>query len=111
VDRVIDTGFQPYAPDRLAPWEVKFYTVPEAARALDRAGFRVIDAMAVAPATAFQDRVLSVARRDKRAWEGLIRVEERLGRRPGAHDVGHGFIVSARRKPSSRPPRGQRAGA
>jgi ubiquinone/menaquinone biosynthesis C-methylase UbiE len=98
VDRILDTGFQPYAPARLAPWEVKFYTVPEATRALTRAGFHVIDAMAVAPVAAFQDRVLAVARRDERSWNGLLRIEERCGRRPGAYDVGHGFLMAATRK-------------
>lgn len=98
VNRILDSGHQPYAPDRLSPWEVEFYTVPEATRALNRAGFRVIDAMAVAPATAFQDRVLAIARRDTKSWNGLLRIEERIGRRPGAQDLGHGFMVAAIRK-------------
>lgn len=98
VDRVLDTGYQPYAPRRLAPWEVRFYTAPEATRALRRAGFRVVDTMAVAPIAAFQDRVLSIARHDERSWKGLLHIEERAGRRPGTHEVGHGFIVAALRK-------------
>jgi SAM-dependent methyltransferase len=98
VDRVMATGFLPYNPPRGARWEVKFYTVPEISKELARAGFRTVDAMAVAPIAAFQDRIASAARRDTGAWKALLRIEERVGRRADAQGVGHGFLIAAVRK-------------
>jgi len=76
-------------------WEFQFYTVAQATKALARAGFRVIDAMSVAPLAAYQDRVAAIAHRERKTWEGLLRLEERVGRRPGALESGHGFVVAA----------------
>ena len=98
VDRILDTGFQPYAPNRLASWDFQFYTMEEAVQALRHAGFGVIDAMCVAPIAAHQNRVAAIAFREKRTWESLLRIEERVGRRPGAFEVGHGFVLAAIRK-------------
>ena len=98
VDRILKTGFQPYAPDRLASWDFQFYTMDGAAQALGRAGFEVIDAMCVAPIAAHQNRVAAIAYREKRTWESLLRIEERVGRRPGASEVGHGFVLAAIKK-------------
>jgi len=98
VDRVLRTGFQPYAPKRMASWEFQFYTVAEATRALARAGFRVVDAMSVAPIAAHSDRIASIARREKETWNALLRIEEQVGRRSGALEVGGGFIMAATRK-------------
>jgi ubiquinone/menaquinone biosynthesis C-methylase UbiE len=97
VDQVLKTGFQPYAPERWAVWEFQFYTVAEAASALARAGFSVIDTMSVAPIAAHSGRIASIARREKKTWDALLRIEEQVGRRSGAHEVGHGFIVAANR--------------
>jgi ubiquinone/menaquinone biosynthesis C-methylase UbiE len=96
--QVLRTGHQPLAPDRLARWEFRFYTVGEAERELARAGFRMVDAMSVAPVAAFQDRVAAIARREKRTWETLLRTEEQVGRRPGMLEAGHGFLVAAVRR-------------
>jgi ubiquinone/menaquinone biosynthesis C-methylase UbiE len=98
VDRILDTGFQPYAPDRLTQWAFQFYTQKEAARLLRGAGFALVDTLAVAPLAAHQARVATIARREKRTWESLLRIEERVGRRSGAFEVGHGFVVAAIRK-------------
>lgn len=95
LDRVLATGFQPLAPARLAPWEFQFYTVAKAEKELARAGFRTVDAMSVAPIAAYQNRVAAVARREKRTWETLLRVEEQIGRRPGVLETGHGFLIAA----------------
>jgi ubiquinone/menaquinone biosynthesis C-methylase UbiE len=98
VDQILDTGFQPYAPDRMAQWDFQFYTMEEAAQLLRNSGFAVVDAMAVAPIAAHQDRVTSIARREKRTWDSLLRIEERVGRRAGAFEMGHGFVIAAVRK-------------
>jgi ubiquinone/menaquinone biosynthesis C-methylase UbiE len=105
IDRVLTTGFQPLAPDRLARWEFQFYTASEAKEALARAGFRTIDAMSVAPVAAYQDRVAAIAGRERRTWETLLRVEEQIGRRPGVLEAGHGFVVAAVRTSRPRPER------
>ena len=97
VDRVLDTGFQPYAPARLTRWEFRFYTLEEARRSLARAGFRVIDAMSVAPVTRMDNAIAAVARRDPRTWDALLRTEEKVGRRPGVFESGDGFLVAATR--------------
>ncbi len=95
VDRVLEEGFQPCAPERWGNFEFRFYTVPEAHEALRRAGFRVRDTMSVAPITAHDNRIAASARRSERTWESLLRVEERAGRRSGTLETGHGFVVAA----------------
>lgn len=99
LDEILATGFQPCHrdPRRLATWEFQFYTAGEAERTVTHGGFRVTDLMAVAPLAAFQNRVARIARRDRRSWENLLRIEERVGRRPGVLETGHGFIIAARR--------------
>lgn len=96
LDRVLATGRQPYAPHRLARWEFQFYTVDSATAALRTAGFRVVDRMSVAPITSFQESVARIARRERATWETLLRIEEQVGRRTGALEIGHGFLVAAR---------------
>lgn len=98
LDLVLDTGFQPFAPARMARWELRFYTVPEARTELTRAGFRVVDAMAVAPLAAHDERIAGPARKERRTWETLVRIEEKVGRRPGVLETGHGFLVAAVRR-------------
>lgn len=105
VDRVLAEGFQPFAPARMGRWEFRFYTVQEAHRDLERAGFRVADTLSVAPITRMDSRVVSVARREKRTWESLLTVEERAGRRPGVSESGDGFLLCAvrsRARPQTR---------
>ncbi len=103
VRRVLATGYQPYAPDRMANWEFGFHTAPEIGRRLSRAGFRVLDRMAVGPIAAFQEVVARAARREPTTWENLLRTEEMVGRRPGVLETGHGFVVAAVRDRRARP--------
>jgi ubiquinone/menaquinone biosynthesis C-methylase UbiE len=98
IDRVLTTGFQPLDPDRLAIWAFRFYTVKEAEKAIARAGFRLLDVMSVAPIAATQNRIAAIARRERRTWEALLRIEERVGRRPGVLETGDGFVVAAVRR-------------
>lgn len=110
VDQVLTTGFQPHAPERWARWEFRFYTVAEVRRELGAAGFRVVDAMSVAPLAAFQDRVAAIAAREPRTWAALLKIEEAVGRRPGTLETGHGFVVAAirdRRRPRATGARGR----
>jgi len=97
LDEVLTSGFQPYLPARLATWEFQFYTAEQARRLLSRAGFRVRDVLAVAPIGWANDRVAVSARRDPRTWRNLLELEERLGRRAGCLEGGHGFLVAAER--------------
>jgi ubiquinone/menaquinone biosynthesis C-methylase UbiE len=100
VDEVLVSGIQPFDPRRLSPWEFKFYTAEEATRDLGKAGFEVVDLMSVGPVARMDDRLISVARRDRRTWQSLLEVEERVGRRPGVRETGDGFLVCAvRRRP------------
>jgi hypothetical protein len=100
VDEVLASGIQRFDPDRLCPWEFKFYTAEQATRDLRRAGFDVVDTMSVGPVARMDDRLISVARHDRRTWESLLEVEERAGRRPGVLETGDGFLVCAvRRRP------------
>ena len=98
LDEVLATGYQPLDPARMARWEFRFYTYPEVEQELGRAGFRPIDVMSVAPLAAFQDRVTAIARREPKTWETLLRTEEQVGRRSGALEMGHGFVVAAVRR-------------
>jgi ubiquinone/menaquinone biosynthesis C-methylase UbiE len=99
IDEVLTTGFQPYLPARLAAWEFRFYTPDEASQQLVRSGFRVTDLMAVGPIGWEHGRIAASARRESRTWENLLRLEERLGRRAGFLETGHGFLVAAARVP------------
>jgi ubiquinone/menaquinone biosynthesis C-methylase UbiE len=98
IDQILDTGYQPLAPTRLARWEFQFYTVAEASSELKGAGFRIVDTMSVAPIGAFQNRIAGIARREKRTWRQLLHVEELVGRRPGTFETGHGFVIAAVRR-------------
>jgi len=107
LSRVLGTagrGHQPYAPERMGFFEFDFYTVPAAEAALRKAGFRPVDRMALAPIGAYRDRLTTVARRDRVAWRNLIEIEERVGRRPGVLESGHGFVVAAVRRGRRGPP-------
>ena len=95
IHQVLTTGFQPLAPERMARWEFRFYTAAQARTELKRAGFRAIDLMSVAPSAAYQNQVAAIARREKRVWENLLRLEELVGRREGVLETGHGFVVAA----------------
>jgi SAM-dependent methyltransferase len=95
LDQVLATGFQPLAPARLARWEFQFYPYARAEKALRIAGFRTMDAMAVAPIAAFQPRVAAIAHREQRTWEALLRIEELSGRQRGALETGHGYVIAA----------------
>jgi SAM-dependent methyltransferase len=101
LNAVIGSGARvhsPFAPERWAFWEFDFYTVPAAQKALSAAGFRTIDRMAVGPIGAFRERLTAIARRDRRAWRNLVELEERVGRRPGVLETGHGFVMAAVRE-------------
>ncbi|HTT45683.1 MAG TPA: class I SAM-dependent methyltransferase [Thermoplasmata archaeon] len=90
-----ERGHQPYAPERMGFFEFDFYTVPAVEAVLARTGFRPVDRMALAPIGAFRERLTTLARRDRVAWQNLIELEERVGRRPGVLETGHGFVVAA----------------
>ena len=102
IDGVLASGYQPFLPARLATWEFQFYTAADVRQALGRAGFRVRDAMAIAPLGWATDRIAASAIRDRRTWQNLLGLEERIGRRPGTLETGHGLIVSAVRAPRPR---------
>ncbi len=98
VDKVLEDGFQPYAPERMGNWEFRFYRAEEAREELRRAGFIVQDMMSIAPITVHDDRIPASALRSDRTWESLLRVEERTGRRIGTFESGHGFVMAAVRR-------------
>jgi SAM-dependent methyltransferase len=106
----VGRGHQPYAPQRMGYFEFDFYTVPAAESSLERAGFRPVDRMALAPMGAFRDRMTTLARRDPVAWQNLLELEEHVGRRPGVLETGHGFVVAAVRRGPRRAPPIRRAG-
>lgn len=95
IDHVLTTGLQPLAPHRLTRWEFKFYTVEEARDIMRRAGFRPVDVMSIGPVARMDNAVVSAARRDRRSWESLLELEERVGRREGVRETGDGFLVAA----------------
>ena len=98
-----DRTHQPYAPERMGYFEFDFYTAAGAETALRAAGFRKVDRMALGSIGAFRDRLTTIARRDRLAWRNLVELEERVGRRPGVLETGHGFVVAAvRRRPGPR---------
>ncbi len=106
LDHVLAKGHQPYDPARMAFFEFSFYTPDQVAVLLQAAGFAVTDRMAVAPVSAFQERIAASAGRRRRTWENLLVLEEKIGRRAGALETGHGVVVAAvrRGRPTNRPP-------
>jgi len=105
LEAVLTHGHQHYDPERMAFFEFDFYTVERATRELEKAGFRIIDRMAVGVVAAYQERLAASARREPRTWENLLRLEERVGRRSGVLETGDGFVVVAVR--SRKPSRGR----
>ena len=100
IDRVLTTHFQPFAPRRLTRWEFRFYTAQEATKALTGAGFQVHEIMSIGPIARMDNRLISAAHRDPRAWRSLLEIEEQVGHRPGVLETGDGFIVAAVRRPA-----------
>jgi SAM-dependent methyltransferase len=98
ITRSTDRSHQPYAPGRMSFFEFDFYTAAGAEAELRAVGFRPIDRMALGSIGAFRDRLTMIARRDRRAWRNLVELEERVGRRPGVLETGHGFVVAALRE-------------
>lgn len=101
-----ERAHQPYAPKQMGYFEFDFFTVRAAEALLADAGFRLVDRMALGAMGAFRERLTAVARRDRRAWRTLLELEERVGRRPGVLETGHGFVVAAvlrRPRPIRRP--------
>jgi len=98
VTRPQERTHQPYAPERMGFFEFDFYTAAGAEVALRAAGFRPSDRMALGSIGAFRNRLTTIARRDRRAWRNLLELEERVGRRPGVLETGHGFVVAAVRE-------------
>lgn len=99
IDQILETGYQPYAPDRLCDWEFQFYTVDQARAVLAKAGLETFDAMSVGPLTAYQEGIARLAQRERATWDQLLRLEEIAGRRVGALECGHGFLLAARTGP------------
>jgi SAM-dependent methyltransferase len=95
--RAADRTHQPYAPKRWGFFEFDFYTLAGAEKELRSAGFRAVDRMALGAIGAFRERVTRIARREPRAWQNLLALEERVGRRPGVLETGHGFALAALR--------------
>jgi SAM-dependent methyltransferase len=102
---ILATGRQPYAPDRMARMEFQFFTPLEAEKALSGARFDLLERQAVAPVSLWRADVAAKARRDARSWRNLIEIEEVVGRRGGALEMGSGLLVSARRRGRGRAPR------
>lgn len=98
VDQVLETGFQPLDPRRMCRWEFRFYTAEESRDLLERAGFEVVDLLSVGPVSRTDDRVIEVARRNRRTWESLLRIEERAGRRAGVSESGDGLLLCGVRR-------------
>ncbi|MGA7650442.1 MAG: hypothetical protein WBW40_07050 [Thermoplasmata archaeon] len=101
-----DRTHQPYAPKRWGFFEFDFYTPAGAEEALVAAGFRPVDRMALGAVGAYRERLTTIARREPRVWRNLLELEERVGRRSGVLETGHGFVVAAvreRRSPRTRP--------
>jgi SAM-dependent methyltransferase len=96
--RSAERTHQPYAPSRWGFFEFDFYTVAAAERELLAAGFRPIDRMAVGAIGAYRERLTTIARREPRTWRTLLELEERVGRRAGVLETGHGFVVAAVRE-------------
>lgn len=107
VTRSTDRSHQPYAPGRMCFFEFDFYTAAGAEAALTTAGFRTVDRMALGSIGAFRDRLTTIARREPRVWRNLLELEERVGRRPGVLETGHGFVVAAVREGRGRRTRPQ----
>ena len=95
--RSAERTHQPYAPRRWGFFEFDFYTVAAAKRLLLGAGFRPIDQMAIGAIGAYRERLTTIARREPRTWRTLLELEERVGRRAGVLETGHGFVVAALR--------------
>ncbi len=95
--RVAREGFEPIAPDRPEGSTFRRLREEELARALDRGGFEVQEALAVAPALGWDpERVARVAA-DPKAFARLVELEEGLGRSPDRRSAAAALLLAARR--------------
>ncbi|HEV2316650.1 MAG TPA: class I SAM-dependent methyltransferase [Thermoplasmata archaeon] len=95
--RVDREGFLPQAERKRTVSEFRRYTPETLSRELTGLGLEVGEVLAVAPALgALPDRV-EVVRRDPRAWDRLIELEEAIGLRPERWSRAAALLVAARR--------------
>ncbi len=101
VSRVNNEGFEPL---RAEPGKGGFrrMTEPELLERLAARGFDVVEAAAVAPCLGRAPERLPAVQADPAAWEGLLRLEENLGRVPGRRAHASALLVAAVR-PVPRP--------
>ena len=105
-------GFAPESPRKLATsGAFRRFTSEELATRLEGLGFDVVERIAVAPALGPDPERIAAVRPDPVAWDGLLRLEERLGRSVERLGPAAAFLVAARRRsgPAVVPPEVQPA--
>jgi hypothetical protein len=107
IDRRVDAeGFQPMDP-RKPEAEASFRRItPEIlTNRLGTLGLRTVEVAAVASVMGTDPERLDVVRQDEKAWDGLLRLEERWGAQPARWERAAAFLLAAERRPPNAPPR------
>jgi ubiquinone/menaquinone biosynthesis C-methylase UbiE len=102
LDRIVEEGYQPHDPRRLANWEFRFWRPAEIQREVTAAGFRPVDRMAVGAGVGLHAGLLRAVHRDPTAWRNLVRTEERVGRWEESLGGGATFLLAAQRRAPDR---------
>ncbi len=106
--RVSKEGFESLPPEAE---KYGFRRMPEhdLRERLEAGGFDVVEATAVAPCLGRVPERLPALRADPAAWEGLLRLEEHMGKMPGRRTCASALLVAAvRRVAGPSPPRPMR---
>ena len=95
--RVEREGFRPERPDDGEGSGFRRFGPEELRGLLAARGFRVIEALAVAPALGSDAERIAAAKGDPAAWRRLVELEEALGHLPGRQEAAAALLVAARR--------------
>jgi len=78
--RIVREGFTVEPKRRAVPGEFRRFAVDELRARLESGGFRIAEVVAVAPALGADATRATAVAHDRKAWDHLLEVEERLGR-------------------------------
>ncbi|MGB7124770.1 MAG: class I SAM-dependent methyltransferase [Thermoplasmata archaeon] len=94
--RTTHEGFTEEPPRRSSPGEFRRIDPVELRVRLERAGFRVVETVAVAPALGADAARAAAVRPDAKAWDHLLAVEETIGSSPDRWPRAAAVLLAAR---------------
>ncbi len=96
--RIEREGFRTLPPRKAVPGSFRRISVPALLAEFPDRDWTVLETMAVAPALGPEAERLSMVQEDPKAWEGLLAIEQELGRRPDRWREAASVLLAVERK-------------